>query len=158
MMDWFVSDYLYGSLFGIGLILVTFLTGRYVERKHLLSLEEREISLGHIVTTNLKRYPVERNITSAQFVHGQATVGSDHFKTTMSRIRKIFGGRMRSIEHIMTRCRREALIRLLEEADVIGATHVLNVRYETSSISPDAMITAEVHAYGTAIVVGPSER
>ena len=46
---------------------------------------------------------------------------------------------------------REALLRLLEGADELGATHVLNVRYETSSIAALGMIAAEIHACGTAI-------
>ncbi|MFP6581251.1 MAG: heavy metal-binding domain-containing protein [Candidatus Hydrogenedentota bacterium] len=152
MYDYFMNDYLYGFLFAIGLIAFAFVTGRIAERRHLRSLAKREEQFRHIVTTNVRKYPDSWTIHNSQFVHGQATVGSDHFKTTMTKIRQFFGGRLRSIEHLMTRSRREALLRLLVEADALGATHVLNIRFESSSISGSRMIASEIYAYGTAIV------
>lgn len=153
MYSYFMNDYLPGLLFAIGLIAVAFVTGRITERRHLRSLSKREEQFKHIVTTNVKKYPDSWTIQNSQFVQGQATVGSDHFKTTMSKLRQIFGGRLKSIEHLMTRSRREALLRLLVEADAIGATHVLNVRYESSSIASPRTIASEIYVYGTAIVV-----
>jgi uncharacterized protein YbjQ (UPF0145 family) len=133
------------------LIALGFIIGRIVERRHLRSLDEREELYRHIVTTNLKSLSSLGITRNAQFVDGHVVIGSDHFKTTMVRIRKIFGGRLRSVESLMMRARRESLLRLLEQADQLGATHILNIRYESASIGGGKMISAEVHAYGTAV-------
>ena len=45
--------------------------------------------------------------------------------------------------------RRQAVDRMLAQADQLGANAVVNVRFATSSISQGA---AELYAYGTAVV------
>ena len=59
-------------------------------------------------------------------------------------------------EEEQERARREALCRMLEDAQRLGATAVINVRYETANIGgmgPNSMPMAEVVAYGTAVFV-----
>ena len=150
-----MTELLSQFIFPLILLVVTFLIGRFVERRHMRDLERRESDYAQIITTNTKRYTPPGRIVSAQFVHGEVVVGSDHFKTTVTAIRKFFGGNLRSVESLMLRARREALLRLLEEAYALGATHVINIRYESSSIGHAKMIAAEAHAYGTAVRVEP---
>lgn len=57
----------------------------------------------------------------------------------------------------MDRGRREAVVRMKEQARGMGATMIFNVRFETSSLSEDQsgkqlMFSAEFIAYGTALV------
>ena len=71
-------------------------------------------------------------------------------------LRNIFGGEVRSLETLLDRARREAVLRLKEscpDADII-----VNLRLDTSSISgakPDpnnkSVVSVEVIASGTAI-------
>jgi len=75
-----------------------------------------------------------------------------------AKFRKIFGGEFQSLGRMMERARREAALRMIEEAAKLGATAVCNVRYETSTISgskPGSISGSEVIAYGTALIPPP---
>lgn len=151
---------------GIPLLFIVggFMTGKTVEILHQRSLDRREQALAHIQLLNLKEVAVGGPIRDVAYVDGQAVIGSDYFKTFASGIRGLFGGEIHSLRTIMNRARREAMVRMLERADEIGATLVCNVRIETSNIGRGhggnaGLIMAEVHAYGTAIcadeAIGP---
>lgn len=137
------------------LLVVGFLVGSTVERQHFRSLSRREGQLAHILRTNLKAVSHDAPVACAEYVDGQAVIGSDYFKTFASRMRNIFGGELRSFERLMARARREAIVRMLEKADKLGASVVLNIRLETSTIGrgkgKHGLPTAEIHAYGTAV-------
>ena len=139
------------------MLIITYFTGQILERMHFRSIHEREKQYAHIITCNLKTLPLPGKQTNAHLVDGQITVAADYFKGVMAYFRKIFGGRLRSFETLLNRARREALLRLLEQADAAGATHVLNVRYETSRIYSGrrnrGFFCAEVYAYGTAVTI-----
>ena len=64
--------------------------------------------------------------------------------------KNIFGGELRGYTELLTEARREALGRMLRQAQAIGANAGVNVRFATSSITSGA---AELYAYGTAVVV-----
>jgi len=73
-----------------------------------------------------------------------------------ARIVMLVGGRITMYETMLERARREALLRLLEEADAAGAQEVHNIRFQFSRVgssSQQAQIGggAELLAYGTAI-------
>lgn len=129
--------------------------GSVIERSHLRDLAAREESLRAILTTNLRTPPAGARPTSATLVSGSVVIGGDYFKAIVATLRKIIGGEVRSLERMMQRARREALCRMLENARAQGATTVINVRFETSSIGgkgPNSLPMAEVIAYGTAIL------
>ena len=145
--------YLLFPLFTLGL---GYLIGKIVEVRHYRSLEEREAKLQHIIGTNLKNVPEDQIITRCAYVDGQAVISSDYFKTFAAGIRRFFGGEIKSLERIMERARREALVRMKEMAAAQGATHIYNIRLETSNIgrgmgANKGLIMAEIHAYGTAV-------
>jgi uncharacterized protein YbjQ (UPF0145 family) len=52
----------------------------------------------------------------------------------------------------MTEARREAVSRMLSQAESLGANAVVNVRFTTSQVANGA---AELYAYGTAVVAIP---
>ena len=71
-------------------------------------------------------------------------------------LRKIFGGEVLSYETLIDRARREAVLRMKEEAE--KADVILNLRIETSSIGQTAnkrntIGSIEAIAYGTAITL-----
>lgn len=151
-----MSEFIFYVLITLAVLVFFYAIGTLVERRHRRSLDAREAALAHIITTNLKQYPSAGPVSNAVCVDGQAVIGSDYYKTFTAGTRKFFGGEMRSIESLMTRARREALVRLLVKADAAHATHVLNVRFEASTIARGqgnnkGLIAAEIHAYGTAI-------
>ena len=74
-------------------------------------------------------------------------------------MRAIIGGRVSSYETLIDRARREAILRMKEQAAAKGANYVFNVKMETSSISKgqrDSIGSVEVLAYGTAITINNS--
>ena len=66
--------------------------------------------------------------------------------------KNIVGGELRGYTELLTESRRQALERMLAQAQQLGANAVLNVRFTTSAVTAGA---AEMYAYGTAVVVAP---
>jgi uncharacterized protein YbjQ (UPF0145 family) len=63
-------------------------------------------------------------------------------------IRNITGGELKAYSELLTKARDEALERMVEDAEGLGADAVVNVRFETSEVTNGG---AEVIAYGTAV-------
>ena len=53
---------------------------------------------------------------------------------------------------MLERARREALLRLMEEAHAAGSREVHNIRYEFSRVGSTTKGGAELLAYGTAVL------
>jgi uncharacterized protein YbjQ (UPF0145 family) len=70
-------------------------------------------------------------------------------------LKNIVGGELRGYTELLTESRREAMERMLMQAQQLGANAVVNVRFSTSSVTAGA---AELYAYGTAVVVRPDAR
>jgi len=51
---------------------------------------------------------------------------------------------------LLTESREEAVDRMKQQAEAIGANAILNVRFSTSSVAAGA---AELFAYGTAVIL-----
>ena len=83
----------------------------------------------------------------ATLVLGQAVIASDYLKRFLARLRNIFGGEMRSYETLLTRARREAILRMLDRARTMGYDAVCNVRINTATIGRGMV---EALASGTA--------
>ncbi|MEF8813787.1 MAG: YbjQ family protein [Halovenus sp.] len=63
-------------------------------------------------------------------------------------IRNITGGELKAYSELLTSARDEALERMVEDAQSMGADAVVNVRLESSEIANGG---SEVIAYGTAV-------
>ena len=139
------------------LLILGFSVGGWVERAHLRRLDRREKALRHVFVTDLKTLPAGCAAQPCGLVTGEVVVASDYFKTFAAGLRKILGGELRTYDSLLTRARREALVRVMEAAHAMGANHVINVRLTTSNISGiqrrKAAAMVEVCAYGTAVYV-----
>lgn len=79
------------------------------------------------------------------------TVRTKHAgKDILAGFKNLVGGEVRGYTELLTEARREALERMLAQAQQLGANAVINVRFTTSSVTAGA---AELYAYGTAVVV-----
>lgn len=79
------------------------------------------------------------------------TVRSKHLgRDFMAGLKNIFGGELKGYTELMTESRKEAMARMIEQAESIHANAIVNVRFCTSNITSGA---AELYAYGTAVVV-----
>jgi uncharacterized protein YbjQ (UPF0145 family) len=65
-------------------------------------------------------------------------------------LKNVVGGEIRDYTKMMAESREQALDRMVEEAEGMGANAILMVRFTTSMIMQSA---SEILAYGTAVVV-----
>jgi uncharacterized protein YbjQ (UPF0145 family) len=135
------------------LLIIGVIFGTRAQNRHLQELNMREDAMSHIRVTNLKRPP----ITSGEImmVSGSTVVAFDYFRRFIARIVMLVGGRITMFEDMLDRARREALVRMLEQADSLGAREVHNVRFEFSRVGGNVQNQvgggAELLAYGTAV-------
>ncbi len=132
--------------------------GQYAERKHYRSILEREKRFRSEVLVFQTGVPPEQGQGQDQdvrLVMGSVVISVDYFKRFLAGLRALFGGRVKSYESLLDRARREAVLRMQQEASKLGAGMVINLRMETASISKGEEKTVgsvEVLAYGTAII------
>ncbi len=117
------------------LLAIGFGAGRIAERNHFKSLAIREAAVRGVLVTASRLYPGgTRPSTTPCMVVGHACISSDYFKTFLAAIRKIIGGEMRTYESLCNRARREAMLRMIEQARSLGYTAVCNVRLDGADI------------------------
>lgn len=145
--------------FGIFVVLLVIglVFGRASEQRHLREIHRREVELRDVLVCNERRPPADREFREAALVVGSVVIAEDYFKHVAAVLRGFLGGRVTVYESLMERGRREAVLRMKEQARGRGATRVINVRFETSSLAGDGssqwpMFSAEFIAYGTALV------
>jgi uncharacterized protein YbjQ (UPF0145 family) len=81
------------------------------------------------------------------------TVRAKHMgRDIAASFKNMVGGELKGYTELLTESRREALARMLQQAQELSANAVVNVRFTTSAITAGA---AEMMAYGTAVVVTP---
>ena len=134
------------------LIILGYFFGRMAEKKHLASIREREVQWQALPTIMLKSPLNPEQIRDYRLVNGNAVIAVDYFKRFVASLINLFGGRITSYESLLDRARREAILRMKEDAH--DADEIINIRIETSSISKNAQNnigSVEVLAYGTAI-------
>ncbi|WLD57619.1 YbjQ family protein [Salinispirillum sp. LH 10-3-1] len=137
----------------LALLITGYVVGGYLERRHFerLALGEAEQDLPTAIA--LRHCPEQMQYCG--LVMGSVVISHDYFKRFLAIIRMLFGGRLRSYETLLERARREALLRLREQARALGATHVYNLKFETATISgrgrQAGIGSLEVFVYGTAV-------
>ena len=148
------------TLIGFGvplvLLLVGLTAGQITEMNHFAKLKRREEETRGVVLSNVKRYVLDRKVQDARLVTGHVVISTDYFKSICASLRRLVGGRIISYEKLVERGRREALLRLKDQATALGADFVLNVRFETMTIARSrqgqGVTGIEVLAYGTAVI------
>jgi uncharacterized protein YbjQ (UPF0145 family) len=143
------------------LLLSAYFSGSYFERQHFKSIRKREQEYLKFPVTTLRRPPAGFVVESSAFVAGNVVVSLDHFKRFLARLRAIFGGRIKAYEPLMDRARREAILRMREEAIAKHFDMVINVRIETSRLATGrgngkGTAGVEVLAFGTALKTSAS--
>lgn len=140
----------------LALMLLGYGFGRYAERRHYASIIAREKKYRQQILLIQSRIPPESSYTpDSKLVTGSVVISVDYFKRFLAGLRSFFGGRVKSYENLVDRARREALLRMQEQAIKLGADKVINLRIETSSISKgrkQKIGSVEVLAYGTALI------
>ena len=147
----------------IGLLVIGYTFGQRRETRHLRLLDQREAMLTGLMALPIEKIPGLDPLTPPQLVTGTVCVSIDYFKRFASAMRGLVGGQLSSYETVIDRARREAVLRMKEEAHSMGYDIIVAVRVETSQIAnsnSDGKGTAgmEVVAYGTAMRLRPDVR
>ena len=135
-------------------IAVGYVVGSIGERRHYASIRRREQELLPVLATTLEEAPETWRVQRPQLVTGSVVVSLDAFKSFVAGLKAFVGGRLTTYEPLMDRARREALLRLKQQAAERGCNTILNVRLETAPIavtSGDRTAGVEVLAFGTAV-------
>ncbi|MDB9524512.1 heavy metal-binding domain-containing protein [Oscillatoria sp. CS-180] len=136
------------------LLVVGFFAGTYVEKKHFDDLSDREYRTRQLPVISIGAKTPMPEADRAKLFVGSVVVSSDYFKNFVAFWLNLFGGRISVYETLMERGRREAVLRMKEDAMKWGASQVVNVRLETSELggqTANGIVAFEVIAYGTGI-------
>ena len=138
------------------LMLVGFVTGSLIEAGHYKDIRVREARLRNMPTITFRRPPPSWAIDKAGLVSGSTVVSIDYFKRFLAGLRAMVGGRVTSYESLLDRARREALLRMKEQAVASGYKAIVNVRLETSRLASSnrkgqGTAGVEILAFGTAV-------
>lgn len=141
------------------LVIVVFLLlgygfGQLAEKNHYRSIRQRETQLQGVHVFGAKTLPEKWQIASSGLVQGNVVVSVDYFKRFLFSLRNIFGGRVEAYETLIDRGRREALLRMKQQALDSDCDAIFNIKFETSAISrgfSSSLGSVEIVAYGTAI-------
>ena len=79
------------------------------------------------------------------------TVRSKHAgRDIAAGFKNLVGGELKGYTELLTESRREAIDRMMAQAEQLGANGIVNVRFTTSAVTSGA---AELYAYGTAVIL-----
>jgi len=80
-----------------------------------------------------------------------STVRAKHVgKDIMAGLKNIVGGELHGYTELLQESRKEAMDRMVMQAQSMGANAVVNIRFATSSVAQGA---SELYVYGTAVLV-----
>lgn len=146
---------MYDLIIFLVLLACGYIFGRVAEARHFKSIIKREKKFQTLLTFSERMPPAGVVDVESILVGGSVVISVDYFKRVVAGLRAIIGGRMTSYESLLERARREAMLRMKQEAKSKGASMVLNVKLETASITKgkkQQIGAVEVYAYGTALV------
>ncbi len=103
-----------------------------------------------MVLSNIEEIPGRRIVEFFGVVSG-STVRAKHVgRDIMASLKNIVGGELKGYTELLGEARQEAMDRMVQQAESVGANAVVNIRFSTSSVAQGA---AELFAYGTAVRV-----
>jgi uncharacterized protein YbjQ (UPF0145 family) len=129
--------------------------GRRAERLHYASILEREEQLRGLMLIQSRTPPPMDPAPRSVLVGGNVVISVDFFKVFGAGLRSLIGGRLVSYESLIDRARREAVLRMKAEALGLGATMVVNVKFEAAPLykgQRNTVQSVEAFVYGTALI------
>ena len=103
-----------------------------------------------MILTNLNTVPGKQIVEHFGIVQG-STVRAKHVgRDIMAGLKNIVGGELKGYTELLQDSREEAVERMKQQAQDLGANAVINIRFATSSVAQGA---AELFTYGTAVRV-----
>lgn len=91
-----------------------------------------------------------KEIEALGIVKGTIVQSKNFGKDFMAGMKTLVGGEIKDYTEMLNEARQIAVKRMVDEAEVLGADAVINIRFASSSMMQSA---AEVVAYGTAVKI-----
>ena len=103
-----------------------------------------------MILTNVESVPGKQIVEHFGLVSG-STVRARHIGSDIAAgLKNVVGGELKGYTQLLGESRTQAIERMIQQAEQLGANAVINVRFSTSSITQGA---AELYVYGTAVRV-----
>ncbi len=103
-----------------------------------------------MIYTNIETVPGKEIVEHFGIVQG-STVRAKHVgRDFMAGLKNLIGGELKGYTELLQDSREEAMNRMGEQAELMGANAIVNIRFATSSVAQGA---AELFVYGTAVKV-----
>ncbi len=140
----------------IFVLLLAYFIGSFIEKMHFKSIREREAETQTFPVVTFDTMPDDWRVNRSDMVSGSIVVSLDYFKRVIAGLRGLIGGRIKAYEPLLDRARREAVLRMIEEAKSQGFDAIFNVRLETSRLANargngKGIAGVEMLAFGTAV-------
>lgn len=104
-----------------------------------------------MIVTNIETIPGKK-VTEHYGVVTGSTVRAKHVgRDIMAGLKNLVGGELKGYTELLQEARSEAISRMVQQAQSMGADAVINVRFATSSVTQGA---SELFVYGTAVKLG----
>ncbi len=101
-----------------------------------------------MIVVNTETIPGYEIVAVKGLVQGN-TIRAKHLgRDITASLKNLVGGELTQYTELLTESRRQAVERMIQQAQELGADAIVNVRFTTSSIAAGA---AELYAYGTAV-------
>jgi uncharacterized protein YbjQ (UPF0145 family) len=138
------------------ILVIAYFIGSWIEKKHFRDIREREAKAHGFPVVSFDTMPDDWNVASSHLVSGSIVISLDYFKRVIAGLKGLIGGRIKTYEPLLERARREALLRMTEEARLQGYDAIFNVRLETSRLANatrdgKGVAGVEMLAFGTAV-------
>jgi len=117
------------------ILVIAYFIGSWIEKKHFRSIREREAKVHGFPVVSFDTMPDDWNVNSSLMVTGSIVISLDYFKRVIAGLKGLVGGRIKTYEPLLERARREAILRMTEEAKRNGYDAIFNVRLETSRLA-----------------------
>ena len=107
-----------------------------------------------MILATTEQIPGKRVTAVKGLVQGN-TIRARHVgRDIMASLKNVVGGEIGEYTQLMTESRKQATVRMVAEAEGLGANAVLGIRFENAEVMQGA---SELLAYGTAVVVEDEE-
>ncbi len=103
-----------------------------------------------MIIVNTESIPGKKIVAVKGMVQGN-TVRAKHIgRDIAASLKNIVGGELKGYTELLVDSRRQAMERMIAQAEELQANAIVNVRFATSSITAGA---AELYVYGTAVTI-----
>ncbi len=103
-----------------------------------------------MMIVNTETVPGKRIVEVKGLVQGNTVRAKHAGRDIAASFKNLVGGELKGYTELLVESRREAMARMIAQAEELQANAIVNVRFATSNITAGA---AELYAYGTAVVL-----